>query len=60
MGWALAIVVDGSYGEASFGNTTVTDPASADDVVILAESPEILMLALEALNVERSSCNQFS
>ena len=45
-------VVDQSHCGASIGNTRVTDLVFADDAVILAESLEVLVMALEALHEE--------
>ena len=50
MDWVLGKVVDQSHCGASVGNAKITDLVFADDVVILAESLEVLMLALEALH----------
>lgn len=52
MDWVLGRAVDQSHCGASVGNTTVTDLVFADDAVILAESLEVLVLALEALHEE--------
>lgn len=52
MDWILGKVVDRSHCGASVGNTRVTDLAFADDAVILAESLDVLVVALEALNEE--------
>ena len=52
MDWVLGRVVDQSHCGASVGNTTVTDLVFADDAVILAESLEVLVLALETLHEE--------
>ena len=50
MDWVLDRVVDQSHCGASVGNTKITDLVFADDAVILAESLEVLVLALEALH----------
>ena len=52
MDWVLGRVVDQSHCGASVGNTMVTDLVFADDAVILAESLEVLVLALETLHEE--------
>ena len=49
MDWVLDRVVDQSHCGASVGNTKITDLVFADDAVILAESLEVLVLALETL-----------
>lgn len=50
--WALGKIVDQNYSGASVGNTKVTDFVFADDAVILAQSPEVLVIALEVLQEE--------
>ncbi|KAG0716601.1 LINE-1 reverse transcriptase [Chionoecetes opilio] len=52
MDWVLDKVVDQSDCGASVGNTKITDLVFADDVVIFAESLEVLVMALEALHEE--------
>ena len=52
MDWVLGRVVDQSHCGASVGNTKVTDLVFADDAVLLAESLEVLVMALEALHEE--------
>ena len=52
MDWVLGRVVDQSHCGASVGNTRVTDLVFADDAVILSESLEVLVMALEALHEE--------
>ena len=41
-----------SHSGASVGNTEITDLVFADDATIFAESPEVLVMALEALHEE--------
>ena len=50
MDWVLGKVVDHSHCGASVGNAKITDLVFADDAVILAESLEVLVLALETLH----------
>ena len=45
-------VTDQSHCGASVGNTRVTDLIFADDAVLLAESLEVLVMALEVLHEE--------
>ena len=52
MDWILDRVVDQSRCGASVGNFKVTDLDFADDAVILAESLEVLVLALETFQEE--------
>ena len=52
MDWVLGKVADQSHCGASVGNTMVTDLVFADDAVILAESLEVLVMALEVLHEE--------
>ena len=52
MDWILGKVVDQSHCGASVGDIRVTDLAFADDAVLLAESLDVLVMALEALNEE--------
>ena len=52
MDWVLVRVVDQSHCGASVGNTKITDLFFADGAVIFAESLEVLMMALEALQKE--------
>ena len=52
MDWVLGKVADQSRCGASVGNTKVTDLDFADDAVLLAESLEVLVMALEALHEE--------
>ena len=52
MDWVLGRTVDSSPCGASIGNFIVTDLDFADDAVILAESLEALVTALEALHEE--------
>ena len=49
MDWVLSRVLDQSYCEASVGNTKITDLLFADDAVMFAESLEVLVMVLEAL-----------
>ncbi len=50
MDWVLGKVADQSHCRASVGNTKVSDLVFADDTVILAESLEDLLIALEVLH----------
>ncbi|KAG0703357.1 Vinexin [Chionoecetes opilio] len=52
MDWVLGKVVDQSDCGASLGKTKITDLVFAGDAVILAESLEVLVMALEALHKE--------
>ena len=52
MDWIMDRVVDQSHCGASIGNFKVTDLDFADDAVILAESLEVLVLALETFQEE--------
>ena len=52
MDWVLGKVADQSHCGASVGNSKVTDLVFADDAVILAESLEVLVMALEVLHEE--------
>ncbi|KAG0714021.1 hypothetical protein GWK47_014949 [Chionoecetes opilio] len=52
MDWVLDKVVDQSDCGAFVGNTKITDLVFADDAVIFAESLEVLVMALEALQEE--------
>ncbi len=52
MDWVLGKVADQSHCGASVGNTKVSDLVFADDAVILAESIEVLVMALEVLHEE--------
>lgn len=52
MDWILGRAVDRSSCGASIGNFKVTDLDFADDAVILAETLEVLEIALEALHEE--------
>ena len=52
MDWVLGRVVEQSHCGASVGNTKITDLVFADDAAILAESLEVLVMALEALHEE--------
>ena len=52
MDWKLGIVVNQSHCGASIGNTKITDLAFVDDVVIFAESLEVLVMAVETLHEE--------
>ena len=50
--WVLGKFVDQSHCGASVSNTKITDLVFAEDTVIFAESPEILVMAPEALREE--------
>merc|ERR1712035_25095 len=52
MDWVLGRDTDQSHCGASVCNTMVTDLVFADDAVILAESLEVLVIALEVLHEE--------
>ena len=52
MDWILGKAVDQSLCGASVGNTKITDLVFADDAVILAESLDVLAMALEVLHEE--------
>lgn len=50
--WALNRAVGSCHCGASVGSTRVTDHVFADDTVILIESLEVLIFAVEALHEE--------
>ncbi len=52
MNWFLNRVMDQSLCEAIVRNSKITDLVFADDSVILAESLEVLVMALEAIHEE--------
>merc|ERR1712035_211282 len=52
MGWVLGKVSDRSHCGAFVGDSKVSDLVFADDAVILAESLEVLVMALEVLHEE--------
>ena len=52
MDWVLGKVADRSLCGASVGNTKVSDLDFADDAVLLAESLDVLVMALEVLDEE--------
>ncbi len=52
MDWLLGKVVDETHIRASVGNTKVTDLVFANDAVLLAESLDGLVMALQALYEE--------
>ena len=52
MDWVLGKVVDQSHCGASVGNTKISDLVFADDAVLLAESLDVLVMALEVLHEE--------
>ncbi|KAG0717552.1 hypothetical protein GWK47_054216 [Chionoecetes opilio] len=52
MDWVLGKVIDQSDCGASLGNTKITDLVFADVAVIFAESLEVLVMSLEALDEE--------
>ncbi len=52
MDWVLGKVTDQSHYGASVGNSKVSNLVFADDAVILAESLDVLVMALEILHEE--------
>ena len=52
MGWILGRMSERSSCGASFGNVKISELDFADDAVIFAETPDILLGVLEVLNEE--------
>ena len=52
MDWILGRMLERSSCGASFGNVKISDLDFADDAVVFAETPDILLGALEVLNEE--------
>ena len=55
MGWILGRILERSSCGASFGNVKISDLDFSDDVIIFAETRDILLRALEVLNEESES-----